>query len=1649
MITKSAPGDFQNVSFSGSGNSYGVQLPYSRKESDFKATNDGASNTTTTVNTKANSKTISGGCSIFESNSYSTDALIDINGDGLPDLFNENTGEVRLNIGYKFESYEDWGVADVNSGISNGFGFSLGMGSITEFNKLEYSWSGGINIGQSINDNSLILSDMNADGLNDIVFVNPADSNLYVKFNNGNGFATNSNWSSTTNIQNQKTTNASGYLAGTFGFTVFGVAKITFNGQGGLSASLSLDKSRLMDFNNDGYPDIVTANAFGYNVQFSNLGKLNKLKTVITPYESSYTMDYELTQSTQDMPNRQWVMNSLKIFDGYVGDGVDTTQFAYEYEDAYYDRFERTSYGFKTVETKQINNASANKYVYSTTIEKFINNDFLFKGNKYYEVVLDSLANKYIETKYTYNNGTVCDIPIAPAYPALKAIDNFFYEGQVNHQMHTKQEFTYDSIGNVTMFWDKRDTTIATDDIQSYITYTTNPTLNLLALPLQIEIKQDTNTYRKRTATYNTSNAELTSLTIDNNGTSSVYNFAYDNYGNMTYFEAPENHNGQNMFYEYTYDNVVQTYPTSVSDAFSYISSTTYDYRIGAPLTTTDIAGNDMEFSYYNDGRLKTVRGPNEIASSAPYSMKFEYCKFGYLAPDSIPWARTIYYDPINSGNTFYNIIFTDALGRVVQSKAKAVVYNPATQQDETKLIVSGKNILDPYGRAIYSYYPVTENPGADTLICTTVDNVNPTKITYDVLGRKTQVRLPDNTINLMNYGFGNDAFGQKQFLQTTTDANGVSFSSYTNALGKQTTLKAPLQIITKFEYDPLGQLLQSTDPESNVTTYSYDRAGQLLQRTHPDAGTTNYTYDAAGNLTSLQTPNLLSQSDFITYEYDYNRITKIDYPINPINNVYYEYGDTANQTGRLSKLQDASGVQTFTYGKLGELIQNIHTFVVPQGEPYTFAMNWEYDSWNRTKSITYPDGEVLTYSYNNSGALDSMSAVKSQQTFNYLNNISYDKFGNRVIVNYGNGTSANYTYDSQTRRLSNLISYDSQSNMMQDIDYDYDNAGNISDIENSASAINGLGGVYNYEYEYDSLYRLISSAGSFTDVNQTNYPFSLDMTYSASGNISSKELTATTLLNGATTNIDYERNYNYYQNQAHTIENIHDQVSGEDLSMQWDANGNMTQFFSSATGETRRMCWDEENRLAIVKDPNYASHYVYNAGGERTWKITGPIERMSINGGLYVDQTMLDYKTLYTSPYMVISDMEYTKHFYAESQRVTTKLGGGFSPSLVNPHDATLDPIVGSIQDIADGLWDYIYNNTNCVNGEPDYISIASNLPIVEELFSSDNNETDLYFYHPDHLGSSSFITDVNGDVNQHLQYLPFGESFIDQQTNHNIRFTFSSKEKDTETNYSYFGARYYSSDLSVWLSVDPLADKYPSMSAFMYCAGNPVMLVDPDGKVFTDFINNKTGETKHIDDGQDQIIAISDQDYNKVDNAWLEIQNKNTCSTDDEYFKIIDRGENIDLDSDLGKMIRMTYAEMYGVGNSDVDRQIVAESIVNRKESQRYSNTYSEVIEGGEYTAFGTPEYNNPYKTIEKLRKESPYYYKKHKNEIDGNWLNAVSVSYKAYNNIGPKIGKGVVSYVSPPRSSTYFDSNKEYKNITSQIKGLKGIVGIWKIK
>jgi RHS repeat-associated protein len=217
----------------------------------------------------------------------------------------------------------------------------------------------------------------------------------------------------------------------------------------------------------------------------------------------------------------------------------------------------------------------------------------------------------------------------------------------------------------------------------------------------------------------------------------------------------------------------------------------------------------------------------------------------------------------------------------------------------------------------------------------------------------------------------------------------------------------------------------------------------------------------------------------------------------------------------------------------------------------------------------------------------------------------------------------------------------------------------------------------------------------------------------------------------------------------------------------------------------------------------------------------------MYINGQGYVNHAFLE-KTLYLSPLMVMTEQEYTKHYFIEGERVATKIGSGFTNIPFRPFEEPPGGYQFDPNDKAEQLHQLVSRDIECVQYEGE---LEINTMLEPAYFESQEYEPNQYFYHPDHLGSSSFITNAIGYAEQHLQYLPFGESFIDQRNGYSSRYTFSAKEKDDETQYSYFGARYYDSDLSVWLSVDPAGDIYPAYSGYMYALGNPVRYVDPNG--------------------------------------------------------------------------------------------------------------------------------------------------------------------------------------------------------------------------
>ena len=325
------------------------------------------------------------------------------------------------------------------------------------------------------------------------------------------------------------------------------------------------------------------------------------------------------------------------------------------------------------------------------------------------------------------------------------------------------------------------------------------------------------------------------------------------------------------------------------------------------------------------------------------------------------------------------------------------------------------------------------------------------------------------------------------------------------------------------------------------------------------------------------------------------------------------------------------------------------------------------------------------------------------------------------------------------------------------------------------------------------------------------------------------------------------------------------------------DANGNLVYINTSRVkrdgkeddkASEQKYRWDEENRLLAADENGFVSNYWYDADGERTVKTSGENEAIYVNSEFSGGNTSTARFSLYVSPYLVAGQGgKYTKHIYVGSQRIVSKLGDlasyGADPRRIpyagNEADGLTinykDKYNQQLQSIKDNYktFDLPYNgkdNDDYVNGQgfccnddtPEAAQArtmnASTRSAVDNNFhDKDNYEKMQFYYHPDHLGSSSYITNLDGEVAQHIEYVPFGEVFIEERNNTwNTPYLFNAKEFDEETGMYYYGARYYEPRLSLWMSCDPLQEKNPNMCSYVYCINNPTRYIDPTGMIWED---------------------------------------------------------------------------------------------------------------------------------------------------------------------------------------------------------------------
>lgn len=302
---------------------------------------------------------------------------MDINGDGLADKVYGN-GKIAYNLGYSFSSEEQWqGAGNIGLGTGGSDNWSAGLG----YSLYGGSFTGGINYSRATSNINTQLLDLNGDGLLDRIEYDRENSKVLVYQNLGNRWHHQS-----IEFPIKKDTpigeNTSISWGGNIGFSIginLWLVRIVPSFGTSIGSNTSKVEATFTDVNGDGHLDyVISEDEDDLWVALNNFRRTHLLKSVTNGAGNSWEIDYEWKAPTYANPNSAWVLKSVKLFDGHTGDGEDYTLSHFEYENPYYDRRERTFYGYEVVKQHALN--PQDNSVLRTSVQEFYNQDYFRKS---------------------------------------------------------------------------------------------------------------------------------------------------------------------------------------------------------------------------------------------------------------------------------------------------------------------------------------------------------------------------------------------------------------------------------------------------------------------------------------------------------------------------------------------------------------------------------------------------------------------------------------------------------------------------------------------------------------------------------------------------------------------------------------------------------------------------------------------------------------------------------------------------------------------------------------------------------------------------------------------------------------------------------------------------------------------------------------------------------------------------------------------------------------------------------------------------------------------------------------------------------------------------------------------------------------------
>lgn len=518
------------------------------------------------------------------------------------------------------------------------------------------------------------------------------------------------------------------------------------------------------------------------------------------------------------------------------------------------------------------------------------------------------------------------------------------------------------------------------------------------------------------------------------------YDLTYDDYGNMIKCVMPTNDEKANktLTYLYEYDRRFNQYQTGVVDSRGFTSHMEdYDYRIGQPKTVRDMNGYVEKFGYRLNTVLDTVVSPIRLDmveggnKSKIYSAYSEYKSQTVLVD-----RKTLGKDRSDTLTLKVDIPIKDSVKNAIFSDTvKKNLYSLLGQNVdlESCKLTFDKDSLNFADTVVFVECFCTDaiTVPASVLLTRYLEsstdinkggiNVT-TSLSVDGLGRELYVKAKNSSESGNTFYNGNayDEVAQKTHLirpyeYHSTDDDLIryddpKYDEYGRLTNVMSLDKYGNEVMQNFEYDALGRVTHYSDNEKNVS-YTYDLLGNLLEVKDEKANTvTSYSYDNAGNMISKTTP----AGDVISYVYELDNLKEIKYPRIPSANVTNIYGNKNSSYGRRNRVAlsyNSSVVDEYFYNQQGNVAKVRRTMIVPNGKILTYVTEFKYDTWGRLLEMIYPDGEILTYSFNEAGLAKGVTGSKTFD-YKYIDKVDYDYLGRLTSIKFNNGITQKVTYD-------------------------------------------------------------------------------------------------------------------------------------------------------------------------------------------------------------------------------------------------------------------------------------------------------------------------------------------------------------------------------------------------------------------------------------------------------------------------------------------------------------------------------------------------------------------------------------------------------------------------------------------------------------